>query len=255
MSNDLPLSRLFPNIVTLLALCAGLSSIRFALDERFELAVTFTMIAAFIDLLDGRLARYLNATSNFGAQLDSLADFCNFGVVPSILLYLWSTHTFPVKGVGWGFVLFFNMCCLIRLARFNSDLEENENTRLIWQEHFFVGMPSTMGGLLSLIPMMLSFEFENIKILENPKFVGSYMVIIALLMASRIPTFATKKLHIRKEFISVFMAVICLAMAGLIIEPWIILSAFGIAYILSIIPSSMLYLHLKKNTTNVEYNQ
>jgi len=243
---ELPINRLFPNMVTLMALCSGLSSMRFAFEQRWELSVTFIVLAAFIDLIDGRLARYLQTVSNFGAQLDSLADFFNFTIAPALLLYLWSTKTFPVKGIGWAFVLFFSACGAIRLARFNSELEEPDEDKPAWTGHFFSGIPSTMAGLLALAPLMLSFELDDWPALNNPLFVGIYMSCIAVLMVSRVPTFSTKKLHIRSEHASIIMAISGLLIAGLIIAPWYILPLAGAIYLLLIPISSLIYFRSKK---------
>jgi CDP-diacylglycerol---serine O-phosphatidyltransferase len=249
MDEDLPprnlqISRLFPNMVTLMALCAGLSSVRFAIEHRWELAVSLVMLAALIDVIDGRLARFLHTASNFGAQLDSLADFFNFCIAPAIILYLWSTSTFPVKGIGWAFVLFFAVCGAIRLARFNCDYE-NEADMPAWKGNFFMGVPSTMAGIISLTPMMLSFEFENqIKVLSDPKFVGAFMVILALLMPSRVPSFATKKLTINRKYAYVIMASAGLIITALIIAPWLVLPIIAAIYLAMIPVSAISYMYL-----------
>jgi CDP-diacylglycerol--serine O-phosphatidyltransferase len=232
-------------MVTLMALCAGLSSVRFAIEHRWELAVSLVMLAALIDVIDGRLARFLHTESDFGAQLDSLADFFNFCIAPGIILYLWSTSTFPVKGIGWAFVLFFAVCGAIRLARFNCDYESDEE-KPKWQENFFTGVPSTMAGMISLTPMMLSFELVNdVKLLSEPIFVGSFMVILALLMPSRIPTFATKKITINRKYAYLFMASAGLLVTALIISPWIVLPIIAFVYLLLIPVSATTYLYLE----------
>lgn len=246
---SLQLVRLFPNIVTILGLCAGLSSMRWALDERWELAASLILIAAFIDAVDGRLARMLNSTSNFGAQLDSLADFLNFGVAPVFILYLWKTH--EIKGLGWAIALFFAICCALRLARFNTALEDESQKP---SESFFIGMPSPAGALMVLGPITLTLAFANdypdlfkyISFVHNPLFVCAYTAFIAILMASRIPTFSLKKTVIRKDMSSLVLALAGLLVIGFFTEPWITLSLVGVVYTLSI-PFSVISYQLARN--------
>jgi CDP-diacylglycerol--serine O-phosphatidyltransferase len=227
---SLPISRLFPNIITIMAICFGLTSVRYALDEKWEIAVAFIIIAGFLDIVDGRLARFLKATSNFGAQLDSLADFVNFGISPAIIIYLWELHKIQIKGLGWALALFYTICSAIRLARFNSDLVNPE--RPIWKEGFFTGVPAPAGAYLTMIPIMLSFETSIISYI-HPIIIGLYLVVVGVLMASRIPTFATKKLVIRKEYISLILVLAGLLIGFIIMQPWISLPLFGLLYLSS----------------------
>jgi CDP-diacylglycerol--serine O-phosphatidyltransferase len=229
----LPINRLFPNMVTLMALCAGLTSIRFALEQKWELAVTFIIIAGFLDGMDGRIARFLKATSNFGAQLDSLSDFLNFGVAPAVILYLWDLHNIKVRGLGWAIALFYAICCAIRLARFNTALDED---RPAWADKFFVGVPSPAGALLAVTPMMIDFQFEW-KIFAHPIYLGIYLASVGLLMTSRLPTFSLKKIVIPREFASLIMACVAFLMVGLVIEPWLTFPVICIIYI-TLIPIS-----------------
>ena len=242
----LPLSRLFPNMVTLLGLCAGLSAIRFALNDRWEMAVTFIVIAAFIDGVDGRLARLLNSTSKFGAELDSLSDFVNFGVTPALVLYLWKIDELHIRGLGWALTLFFIICMAIRLARFNTMIENAEQPK--WMDGFFNGIPAPAGAGLSIIPMMLSFQIGH-GFWEQPAIVSIYMAIIALLIASTIPTFSSKKIRIPHELVSIALIVFAIMLIALIIEPWITLPLMGVAYATSI-PLSVLYYYKLKHTKN-----
>lgn len=224
-------SKLFPNMVTIAAICFGLSSIRYALDAKWEISVFLIMIAGFLDVVDGRLARYLKATSNFGAYLDSLADFINFGVAPAIVLYLWNLKYISFKGVGWALVLFYVICAAIRLARFNSDLDDD--TQQDWQSEYFKGVPAPMGAILLLTPMMISFQFAfPISYLEE--ILAFYLIIIGALLVSTIPTFSTKKLTISKEYLSLFYVVVGIIIALLIIEPWLLLSTLSFIYLLCI---------------------
>jgi CDP-diacylglycerol---serine O-phosphatidyltransferase len=231
-------SRLFPNIVTIAAICFGLTSIRFALDEKWEVSVIFIIIAGFLDVVDGRLARYLKATSNFGAHLDSLADFVNFSVAPAIVLYLWGLHSIGIKGVGWGLVLFYSVCGALRLARFNSDLEDANRPE--WKNNFFTGIPAPVGAYLAIMPIMLSFEFDFINAIKAES-IGSYMAIIGLLMASRIPTMSTKKMAIRKDYAPLVLVLSALFLGLVTIKPWILLPLLGAIYIASILFSIRSY--------------
>ncbi len=239
----LPIGKLFPSIITIMAICFGLTAVRYALSEKWEIAVAFIIIAGFLDVLDGRLARFLKATSNFGAQLDSLADFVNFGVSPAIVLYLWTLNTIPIKGLGWAFALLYAICSAIRLARFNSDLADPD--RPAWKEGFFTGVPAPMGAYLALLPMIISFETDIITYI-NPFFWGVYLVIAGLLMASRLPTFATKKLVIHKEYISFILVFVGLLVGVLIMAPWITLTILGLVYIITIPFSFKAYKKLSK---------
>lgn len=231
----LSLAKLFPNIITITAICFGLSSIRYALDQKWEIAVILIIIAGVLDLADGRLARFLNATSNFGAYLDSLADFINFGVAPAIVIYLWKLGGIVTKGIGWALVLFFAVCMAIRLARFNSDLDDDKEG---WSEMFFKGVPAPIGAYLALMPMMVSFRFE-IDFSQYLPFLSIYIVIIALLLVSTVPTFSTKKIVISREYLSLFFSVFALILTVLIIEPWLVLPILGVVYLI-IIPFSYL---------------
>ena len=226
----LPISRLFPSMVTIMAICFGLTAIRYALIAKWDLAVAFIVIAGFLDVVDGRLARFLKATSNFGAQLDSLADFVNFGVSPAIVIYLWELNKIETKGLGWALALFYAICSAIRLARFNSDLAEPD--RPAWREGFFKGVPAPMGAYLVLLPIMLSFEVD-ISSYVHPIALGVYMVIIGLLMASKLPTFATKKMSIHKEYISFVLVAAGFLLGVIIMEPWISLSILGVIYVIT----------------------
>ena len=241
--SSLPISKLIPNMVTLMTLCFGLSSIRYALDDNWMMSVAFLLIAGFLDGIDGRLARLLNASSNFGAQLDSLADFVNFGVAPGFVLYLWTVKSISSHGIGWALVLFFSICCAIRLARFNTNLEEEDVPA--WADKFFIGIPSPVGAALAIAPMTLFFEFDN-PIFKNPIGVGIYMSIIALLMASRIPTVSIKKIVIQRAYASLTLVIAGLLIASLIIEPWLTLPLIGVVYVLSIPFSTLSYYRLQK---------
>jgi CDP-diacylglycerol--serine O-phosphatidyltransferase len=229
------LSRLFPNMVTLAGLCCGLSAMRFAIDGKFEVAVTLLVASAIIDGMDGRIARFLNSTSMFGAHLDSLSDFVCFGVSPALVLYMWKLHS--IKGVGWAVVLFFAICCGLRLARFNTNLADEKIEP--WQKKFFVGVPSPAGAMLALMPLVTSFYMTE-GMYENPSLCIVWLVLIAVLMASRIPTFAVKKLVIHHELVLPIMILCGFITVLVIIEPWIMFNVTGLLYFLSL-PLSVAY--------------
>ena len=153
----LPLVRLLPNVVTLIGLCIGLSAIRFAMEDDWLKAVSLLLVAGFLDGVDGRLARFLNSSSDFGAQLDSLIDFVNFGVVPGFIIYMWINSMVDVRGFDWAFVLFFAICMSLRLARFNVALgKETKNPAL--EKYFFRGIPAPCGAAMSILPLVLFFH-------------------------------------------------------------------------------------------------
>jgi CDP-diacylglycerol--serine O-phosphatidyltransferase len=185
-----PLRLVLPNLVTLLALCLGLTAIRLASENEFETAVVAIIAAAVLDGLDGRIARALESTSRFGAELDSLADFVDFGVAPALLLYFWSLHEH--KSLGWFAALVFAVACALRLARFNVMIDDPD--RPAWTGNFFVGMPAPAGATVAMLPLYLHFATG---LPNDHAYVGfeiAYVLLIALLMASRIPHFSGKRI-------------------------------------------------------------
>lgn len=235
-----PISRLFPNMITIAGLCCGLSAIRFALAGRFELAVAFILAAAIIDGMDGRVARMLGATSNFGAQLDSLSDFVCFGVAPALVLYVWQLN--HAGDLGWAAALFFAVCTALRLARFNTALFNDKKQP--WESQFFTGVPSPAGGILALLPLILSMQLEERNLIP-PIVSVLHVVAVGALMASRIPTFAGKHLRLSHEQILPFMIVGSLLLVLFIIQPWMFISLLSLGYLVSIYFSYRHYRKLK----------
>jgi CDP-diacylglycerol--serine O-phosphatidyltransferase len=233
-----PIVKLLPNVVTIIGLCVGLFALKCAISQAWEMAVGLIVLATFIDGIDGRLARMLNASSDFGAQLDSLADFFNFGVAPALVLYMWIMH--DIKGLGWTIALFFVVTQALRLARFNCSIDSNN------EGSFFAGVPAPCGAGLSLLPMMLVFMFDKHLGYQpfeiKPLMVIIYTSVIALLMVSRVPTISVKKMKINRRFAPLFLASAGLFIAVLVVEPWVVLPILGGAYLLSIPFSVISYL-------------
>ena len=239
----LPLRSLAPNILTVLALCAGLTAIHFALLERWQLAVLAIVVAGVFDGLDGRLARLLKGTTKFGAELDSLSDFVSFGVAPGVLLYNWSLR--DVGGVGWILVLAFAVSCALRLARFNTALEEPD--RPAFMRYFFTGVPAPGGGGLVLLPMMLSFQgFEAF--FRLPVVIGPYLVLISFLMVSRIPTYSFKRIRVRREYVLPVLMLVGLLAAFLVSYPWLALTVLGVLYLATIPVSARAFRRMERES-------
>ena len=233
---NIPLRIVLPNLVTLLALSMGLTAIRYAVEGRFETAVTAVMAAAVLDGLDGRLARALKGTSRFGAELDSLADFVDFGVAPALLLYLWSLH--EIKGLGWFAVLVFAIACALRLARFNVMIDDP--TRPAWQADFFVGMPAPAGAVTVLLPLYLHlsvFDLPTTKAMTP--FIVLYVLVIAFLMASRIPHFSGKRIgRVPRDLVIPLLFGVGVAALLLAIYPMEMLAVLSVTF-LALIPFSV----------------
>ena len=243
LKKAMPMSRLFPTIVTLVALCAGLTSVRYAFDQKWEHSVLLILLAAFLDGMDGRLARYLDVVSDFGAQIDSFADFINFGVAPAIVVYLWVLGNIHIQGVGWGVVLVLAVCMAIRLARFNvASVSEDSKKE---QDLFFVGVPDPASGILVMLPIVLYIEFQDIPFLYNPWVIAFYSIIVGFATASRIRTFSIKKMHVSPEYVTLILASVGLLIAALAIKPWMTISALCGIYILSIPVSAFTYYYKK----------
>lgn len=227
--------RLIPNVLTLAALCSGLTAIRFALQGQMRLAVIAIIVAAIFDALDGRVARRLGVTSRFGAELDSLSDFLCFGVAPALVLYLASLT--QVGALGWVVTLMFPICSALRLARFNTALV-SDTPPPVWTGSFFTGVPAPAGALLALMPLMLSFEIEAAWP-RHAVLVGLGLVVVGGLMVSRIPTFSFKKGRVPRHLVLPLLLGAGLFMGVLASAPWIALSLLGLAYI-CLIPFSIL---------------
>src|SRR5579872_3290554 len=221
-------NRMVPNVLTLLALCAGMTAIRYAVSGDFPYA-TFAIIAAGVfDGLDGRLARLLKATSPFGAELDSLSDFISFGVAPAAVLYLWTMA--QLHSIGWAIVLFYAVCCALRLARFNTQLTADPPP---WRANFFTGVPAPAGAGLLMWPMFISFEWGD-WIVRSPYFNAVWISGVSLMMVSTIPTVSLKRIRIPPHFVVPTLLVIGVMTAFFTTAPWPTLTMVGAIYLVSI---------------------
>ncbi|MDP2737868.1 MAG: CDP-diacylglycerol--serine O-phosphatidyltransferase [Pseudorhodobacter sp.] len=226
--SELPLVQLLPNFLTIMALCAGLTAIRFAAQGRFGYAVGLMVVAAVLDGLDGRLARLLKRESEIGAELDSLGDFVNFGVAPALTMYFWAFQAFPDwSRAGWIAALIYAVCCVMRLARFNvgqrAATDPTEKTD-------FVGVPSPAGAMLALGPMYFSYMFERAPALP-PALVAIWLVGVGALMISRMPTPSFKKTTIYAEHARYIVLGFVALVAALLSFPWTTLFALDLAYV------------------------
>jgi len=225
-----PVRALIPNLVTLLALCAGLTAIRMAIDARYELAIGAILLAAVLDALDGRLARMLKATSRFGAELDSLADFVNFGVAPAVILYVWAFAAVP--SLGWLAALIFALCTALRLARFNTELDE---TVPRWRTAYATGVPAPAGAIVVLLP----FYAAGIGAPEGSILTGYAFIhtcLMAALLVSWQPTFSGKSLgrNVERKYVLPLFALAAAFTAVLATYPYLSLLAGSLAYLVSI---------------------
>ncbi|WP_158817081.1 CDP-diacylglycerol--serine O-phosphatidyltransferase [Methylocapsa sp. S129] len=227
-----PLRLLIPNLVTLLALCLGLTAIRFAFEDQIEWAVIAIAVAAVLDGLDGRIARALKGTSRFGAELDSLADFVDFGVAPAIVLYVFGLH--EMKSLGWFAALIFAIACALRLARFNVMIEDHDQPA--WRGYFFVGMPAPAGAVTGLLPIFLHLSLFNVpNVHAAAPFEIAYVLGIAFLMASRIPHFSGKSIgRVPREYVAVVLFGLAAAVLLLANFPMEMLVALSLVYLASI---------------------
>ncbi len=225
---SVPLRLLIPNFVTLLALCAGLTGIRMALEGRLELAVYLVVLAAALDGVDGRLARLLKGTSRFGAELDSLTDFVNFGVAPALILYFWGLN--GLGNIGWIGSLVFAIAGALRLARFNVALDDPMKPS--WAGAFFTGVPAPAGAISSLLPIYLGFLGFPRTPLGEPV-VLAYVIGIALLMVSPFPTWSGKQLgsRINRAYVAPALIAGALFVTLLIGYPWLVLTALTLGYL------------------------
>ena len=234
---EIPLRMVLPNLVTVLAICAGLSGIRLAFEGRFETAVAMVLIAAFLDGIDGRLARMLKATSKFGAQMDSLADIVNFGVAPALVLYAYLLDR--AGSPGWIAALLFAIACGLRLARFNV-LDEDVD-RPAWQAEYFVGVPAPAGAVIVLLPIYLVLAGGLVPDRTLAFAASAFTILVAFLLVSRLPVYSGKKLKVPGDRVLPLILGCVLLLLLLFSYPWQTLSASVIAYLVFLPLSARAY--------------
>jgi CDP-diacylglycerol---serine O-phosphatidyltransferase len=224
----IPVRTLLPNLITLLALCAGLTAIRMVIEGRMDLALAAIVLAALLDGIDGRIARMLKGTSRFGAELDSLADFVNFGVAPALILYFWGLH--ELKSAGWIAALVFAICAGLRLARFNVMIDDPNKPA--WAANFFTGIPAPAGAITVLLPIYLDLLGVSGG-LVGVWLTFLYTLAIALLMVSRLPVFSGKRVgkRVPPEMVLPVFVVVVLFFALLISYPWQVLTLGTLSYL------------------------
>ena len=237
---------ILPNILTLVGVCIGLSSIKFALDAKYELAIIAVVFAAMIDGLDGRIARLIKGTSKVGKELDSLTDVISFGVAPAFIMYFWLLNN--LGKFGWLLCLIYVVCVVLRLARFNV----NSNEESSWRDNFFEGIPSPAGGILVLMPLIYSLSgFEFIKInLET--LVQIFFITISLLLISKFPTYSLKKIVVPRSMTIFLLFVIVLYFGFLLIYTFKAMFISGMLYLI-FIPISLVH-YSKVNKKNIIQN-
>lgn len=234
------INRMIPNVLTLLALCAGMTAIRYAMLGKFEAAVIAIIIAGILDGLDGRMARLLKANSSFGAQLDSLSDFLSFGAAPAIVLYFWTLA--QLGALGWVIALFFAACCALRLARFNTQLDVELPP---YAYNFFTGVPAPAGAGLVIITMFIAFEWGD-AVVRSPWLNAVIVAAVAALMVSRVPTVSLKRVRIHHDYVVPALLAVGVFAAFLTTAPWPMLAAIGLVYLGSIPFSVARFYKLKR---------
>lgn len=230
---DVPLRALLPNAITMLALCAGATGVRFAISGEFEKAVTAITVAAMLDGIDGRVARLLRGTSRFGAELDSLSDVTAFGIAPTLILYLWALHM--LGPIGWIAALSIAVCCALRLARFNTALDKEDLPKK--RLGFTTGVPAPAGAAMALSPMLFDFATDGL-LSANPEakaiITAIVVVLTAFLMVSALPVWGFKSVHVPRGARIFLLVGVGLFAAALAQRPWMTLLAVVVAYAVSI---------------------
>ena len=237
----IPLRAVVPNAITALALCAGLSGVRFAIAEEWERAVTMILVAGVLDGLDGRIARLLRGESRFGAELDSLADAISFGVAPALILYLWALKDAP--RVGWICALMLAVFCALRLARFNAQIDADQQPKK--SAGYLTGVPAPAGAGLALLPLFV-WLWSGEPIARATWLVAPWTAGMAMLMVSSLPTYSWKSFRVRRTVRFELIAATVVMAAALVSAPWQTLSVICVAYLLTIPFSAWGYVRLKR---------
>ena len=238
---------ILPNMLTLIGVCIGLTSIRFALDERYEFAIIAIIIAAVIDGLDGRIARLIKGTSKVGKELDSLTDMISFGVAPAFIMYFWKLN--ELGRFGWLVCLIYVICVALRLARFNV----NSGGEPSWRDNFFEGVPSPAGGILVLTPLIFSISGIELFKIDYVIIVPIFFIITSFLLISKFPSYSFKKIVIQRKTTIFLLFGIVLFFGLLLIYPFNVISISAMIY-LTLLPISFLhYQKLKKENEDVSH--
>ncbi len=232
---------ILPNILTIAGVCLGISSIKFSIDLNFSMAVIFITLAAILDALDGRIARLIKGTSDFGKELDSLTDFVSFGIAPAFIIYFWDLNKYGK--FGWAITLIYSVCCVLRLARFNLTQYKPDEA---WKQNYFEGVPSPIGALLILSPLVMELTDFNLLFNKN-YFVPIFTLIIAFLLISKIPTYSFKNIKIKPALTVFILLGIGISLVTLMFFTFETLLIFCFAYILSIPVACFTYHHNKKS--------
>ena len=243
---------ILPNMLTLIGVCIGLTSIRFALDGRFEFAIIAIIFAALIDGLDGRIARLIKGTSKVGKELDSLTDMISFGVAPAFIMYFWKLNS--LGRFGWLLCLVFVICVALRLARFNV----NSNQEPSWRDNFFEGVPSPAGGVLVLMPLIYSLSDIQMLNINYDFFVPIIFITISILLISKVPTYALKKISVPRSMTIFLLLAVVLYFGLLLIYTFNAIVISGLIYFIMIPISLVHYNNMKKqikeqNISNEEH--
>jgi CDP-diacylglycerol--serine O-phosphatidyltransferase len=224
------LYRIVPSLITLSGMAIGLLALRFAFQEEFQYSFLCIVIAALCDALDGRMARLLNASSKFGAELDSLSDLTVFGIVPAIILYQWQLHallTYEMGNLGWAIVTIYALACAIRLARFNVTADQEDH---LYGNHFFQGVPAPAAALTASFPMIITFWLPDF---NHVIFTAIWLLAVALLMVSWLPTFSFKKIQLKRRFVPLILLASMVVIVGILARPWLAVSVIIILYVAS----------------------
>ena len=231
---------ILPNMLTLIGVCIGLTSIRFALDEKFEFAIIAIIFAALFDWLDGRIARLIKGTSEVGKELDSLADVISFGVAPAFIMYFWKLN--ELGRFGWLLCLIYVSCVALRLARFNV----NSNQEPSWRDNFFEGVPSPAGGILVLTPLIVSVTSFDYIALNYDIIVPACFIVISLLLISKFPSYSFKKIIVQRKATIFLLFGIVLFLGLLLIYPFNVIAISAVIYLLMLPISFFHFQKLKK---------
>ena len=232
---------ILPNILTLVGVCIGLSSIKFAFDERFTLSIIAIIVAAIIDGLDGRIARLIQGTSKVGKELDSLTDVISFGVAPAFIMYFWKLN--ELGRIGWLICLIYVVCVALRLARFNVNTGKEPS----WRDNFFEGVPSPAGGVIVLMPLIYSLSDIQILNINQSFFVPILFVVVSILLISKVPTYALKKISVPRNMTIFLLLAVVLYFGLLLIYTFNAIVISGLIYFILIPISFIHYTKLSKN--------